>query len=779
MSNELVRHQPHSQTVSPQQLAFPSQDPWGTPQMTPNAPPSGSDSNPVKMLHRSLRGRYPLAITLGLAGASLGAILGWTSQGQTYRAMASVQFDGSYVVDPIGGGRQTTPFFNQRLSSEATKFVSDRTVETAITSSKWQAEGDLKDLSDTNIREFTSRIGAAVATGASHIVITFEHANPKVAVVGVNAIVDAYVQNFRATNSETVNEEVEKTRKTLKETERKRDQLNEDIARINNELRVADVPKALEQSQTRVATLTIDLREESRTMQYMQIRRNALDKAAPVAPTFEQLAKTDQTFASFYDLYNERLIELMRLEGTLGANNPRVTKQRKETASLRLTLEKMVDTLGNGKLLIVPAPDGQGSISVDDVSIENQKAKLAFAQQLLEDENQLSQRLSEANARLSVLTADRKTAENNIANFVTFLTRTGGAQSSGTLFGLVDQLRAATANISNDRRQKVAMFGGAVGFCAPIALMLLFGLFDRRYRYSDEAVGSSATKGVTLLGILPNLPDRLSDPNQASIAAHCVHQIRTMLQLNSIGDEPAAIAVTSAASGDGKTSLSLALGLSFAASGSRTLLIDADIIGAGLSARLGVSEADGIGEAILSRNILDFVRETDVADLSILGVGTATPIQASTFSPQLVRRLLTELKKSYDVLVIDTGPLMGSIEATPIVATADTVILAVSRGQNRDLVEQAITHLKSIGARLAGVVFNRANARDFEKSISGISLRSVARTVPGQQAARAAAMNSGANPIISSMQADSSVTSHMHGSHAAGHNGSGNGTARH
>ena len=77
-----------------------------------------------------------------------------------------------------------------------------------------------------------------------------------------------------------------------------------------------------------------------------------------------------------------------------------------------------------------------------------------------------------------------------------------------------------------------------------------------------SAHGLIASRGITLLGILPNLPDRLSDPEQAAIAAHCVHQIRTMLQINGgvEGGERRVFAVTSASPGDGKTSLTLALG---------------------------------------------------------------------------------------------------------------------------------------------------------------------------------------------------------------------------
>jgi capsular exopolysaccharide synthesis family protein len=233
--------------------------------------------------------------------------------------------------------------------------------------------------------------------------------------------------------------------------------------------------------------------------------------------------------------------------------------------------------------------------------------------------------------------------------------------------------------------------------------------------------------GITLLGILPNLPDRLTDPEQAATAAHCVHQIRTMLQIGTNPDDPQVYAVTSAAAGDGKTSLCLALGLSFAASGSRTLLIDCDLVGAGLTARLDMVGPDGVLEAMADRSLLQHIRTTDIADLAILPVGMAQAHHAGMFSPAALRKLVTEAKKHFEIVLIDTGPILGSIEATPVCAAADAVILTVSRGQQRPIVEKALSHLLSIGARFAGVVFNRAQARDFERSISGMSLRSIAR----------------------------------------------------
>jgi capsular exopolysaccharide synthesis family protein len=276
---------------------------------------------------------------------------------------------------------------------------------------------------------------------------------------------------------------------------------------------------------------------------------------------------------------------------------------------------------------------------------------------------------------------------------------------------------------STDNRRKFAILGFLGGGILPFVGLMLVGLTDKRYRYSDDT--GTDLSGVPLLGILPNLPDLLTDPQQAAIAAHCVHQIRTLLQVGVRTQDRHVYAITSASPGDGKTSLTLALGLSFAASGARTLLIDCDLVGGSLTRRLGASAPEGMLEALNSRSSLDYVRDTDIANLSILPVGTGAMLPAGSFSPAGLRRLIAEARKSFDIVLIDTGPILGSIEAPPVAATADATILCVSRGQHRPAVERSMHHLITIGAKIAGVVFNRAETRDFERSVSRFSQRSL------------------------------------------------------
>src|SRR5690606_15334490 len=135
---------------------------------------------------------------------------------------------------------------------------------------------------------------------------------------------------------------------------------------------------------------------------------------------------------------------------------------------------------------------------------------------------------------------------------------------------------------------------------------------------------------------------------------------------------------TSPSPGDGKTSLTMALGLSFAACGQRTLLIDGDLVGAGLTARMNVVSPTGILEPLADRSLLPYVQVTDVQNVIILPVGSAQAHHSSMLSPQITRKLIAEARDQFDVVLMDTGPILGSIEAAPVASASDGVILVVA-----------------------------------------------------------------------------------------------------
>jgi Mrp family chromosome partitioning ATPase len=91
----------------------------------------------------------------------------------------------------------------------------------------------------------------------------------------------------------------------------------------------------------------------------------------------------------------------------------------------------------------------------------------------------------------------------------------------------------------------------------------------------------------------------------------------------------------------------------------------------------------------------------------------------------MVQRLIRTVRDDYDIVLIDTGPVLGSIEAHLVCAQADGVVLVVGAGRARGQVKAAVDQLHRVGARLLGLVFNLAQPKDFKTSAASQSFRSV------------------------------------------------------
>ncbi len=216
-----------------------------------------------------------------------------------------------------------------------------------------------------------------------------------------------------------------------------------------------------------------------------------------------------------------------------------------------------------------------------------------------------------------------------------------------------------------DKRKQFAFVGFVGGGGLPIGLLLLIGLLDSR---SLQRRCRQRMSGMTLLGILPNLPDRLSDPAQASIAAHCVHQIRTMLQINAgegqqclrrhqrsarrWKDEPHAGAGPLLRRQRQPHAADRLRPLSARASPPRLDMARPE--------RRARSDDQSRSARVLPR---DRHRRSGDPRRSARRSG----IMPACSRRQALRRLINEAKKHFEIILIDTGPILGSIEATPVV----------------------------------------------------------------------------------------------------------------
>ena len=274
----------------------------------------------------------------------------------------------------------------------------------------------------------------------------------------------------------------------------------------------------------------------------------------------------------------------------------------------------------------------------------------------------------------------------------------------------------------DDSRAKRAVMGLAFGCMLSFGGFFLLGTIDRR-TYGTHQLRQSLGEDIAgCLGVLPDLGQSIDNPESSDIAAHCVHQIRNQIEAIRDPRRGFVLAVSSPFQGDGKTSIVMALGWSYAAAGYNTLLIDCDLVGRSLSRQLGRLGEEGLKEALRDRQINGWISPVPVSNLSILPAGLDSRI-----GPHSLRRidlddLLTKVRATFDVIIVDTGPMLGSLESTPVAASADGVVLSVRRGRSRTRLEECKAKLRTIGAHCIGVILNYAVRSDCHRYVSEASL---------------------------------------------------------
>jgi Mrp family chromosome partitioning ATPase len=162
----------------------------------------------------------------------------------------------------------------------------------------------------------------------------------------------------------------------------------------------------------------------------------------------------------------------------------------------------------------------------------------------------------------------------------------------------------------------------------------------------------------------------------------------------------------------------MALGWSYAAAGYRTILVDCDIVGRGMSRHLGLSDRQGVREVLRDRRLDTQIAKLSTPNLSALPVGIDP-----TIGPESIRRddfatLCSELRQMYDVIIVDTGPYIGSVEMLPVASAADSVVFSIRRGRSRARLDECLNDLASNRIGCLGVILNCAVQSDCLRYVS-------------------------------------------------------------
>lgn len=212
------------------------------------------------------------------------------------------------------------------------------------------------------------------------------------------------------------------------------------------------------------------------------------------------------------------------------------------------------------------------------------------------------------------------------------------------------------------------------------------------------------------------LPELVTVANVRDSAAEAYRSLRTRLLFANSGSALRSVVVTSASAGEGKTTTTANLAVTLAQQGMRVLLVDGDLRRPRLHAMFGVGNEAGLADYLIGRaSAADVIRLTGVERLSLLTSGSAEGAHAGPselLGSAEMGILLAGAADRFDIVLIDSPPVLAAPDASVLAARAGSTLLVVRAGNTgRALAQDAMQQLAAVGANVVGAVLNDPDAR--------------------------------------------------------------------
>lgn len=249
------------------------------------------------------------------------------------------------------------------------------------------------------------------------------------------------------------------------------------------------------------------------------------------------------------------------------------------------------------------------------------------------------------------------------------------------------------------------LVGAVIGTVLGLSAALVRRNLDRSVR-TPEAL--QELTGLPLLGTVPSqwgsrrTPILIPDQPRGHVA-EAMRQLRVNLRSAGMGSSITSLLVASAVAGEGKTSVACNLAAAFGSEGDRVLLIDADLRRPGVDNYLGIDPASGLTSVLLGKCGLEEAVESWRDGLFDVLTSGPMPLNPSELLGSRIPAVLTALESRYDVILIDSPPLLSVADGSVLARACDAAMLVVRYGRTASSeVTDAVAALRAVSARVIG-----------------------------------------------------------------------------
>ena len=335
---------------------------------------------------------------------------------------------------------------------------------------------------------------------------------------------------------------------------------------------------------------------------------------------------------------------------------------------------------------------------------------------------QLEKKIAGLNQSRVELRAFEREAEANRALYQTFLSRFKETRAQEDI-QQTDARIISRADVPSQPSFPKKGLILALVFAGSIFLGVAFAFFieqlDHGFRSMEQV---ERLAGVSPLGLVPALKGlraHITEPEDyivakpASAFGESIRSLHTGLLLSNVDEPPKVVLVTSSLPEEGKTAVSLSLVRMKALAGERAIIVDGDLRRPRLHKKLKLPEKPGLVEFLADQASLDeIIHKDEATGAHVLPAGQLTPNSSNLLNSERMKLLLAELSERYDLVVLDSPPVLAVADARILSRLADKTIFIVRWAETRR--EVAMMGLKQIaeaGADIAGFVLSRVNVK--------------------------------------------------------------------
>jgi len=359
----------------------------------------------------------------------------------------------------------------------------------------------------------------------------------------------------------------------------------------------------------------------------------------------------------------------------------------------------------------------------DAVQRARNQAEVAHkrAQALLASLSDQKEDLSRLNVTEVRLRALEQEAQANRTIYETFLNRLKQTEQMGFVRPESWVVSRADVPLAASFPNKPLIVALAALLGAVVGLLVVFAseLFETGIRSMEEIEGRL---GIPALGLVPRIRKRFwsrggllgeIDRNPSSAYAEAHRSVLTSVLMSTPGDAGGRVVLlTSTLPGEGKTTTTLSLARVASRSGYRVLVVDADLRRAGLSHELNVTGGNGLSDYLDGKADLEDVIRQSKSGLQAIGAGRSRhDVQLLLLSPRF-NEAIRALRNHYDLILIDSPPVLPVSDTKILAVSADTCLYAVRwRHSRARSVAFAMKDLEGSGAPIAGAVLTQVDTR--------------------------------------------------------------------